>query len=56
MPETLFDVDYLLNEMGQNFEFFFFFFFLLINFFVLPNNFTVSGDCNSSLYPSFSEH
>ena len=29
------------------------FFVLSINFFVLPNNFVVSGVCNSSFYPSF---
>ena len=50
IPQTFVDIDYLLNYTGLK---------LLqllkdlLNSFVVPNNFTVSGDCISSLYPSF---
>ena len=57
--QTFVDIDYLLNyfklkllQVIQDSRFLHFLFNLLI-FFVLPNNFIVSGVCSSSLYPSF---
>ena len=58
--QTFVGIDYLLNyfklkllQLIQDLVRFLHFLFYLLIFFVLPNNFIVSGVCSSSLYPSF---